>query len=232
MVPPTRQLALPFPIDRRCSFANFHVGDNAEAVQHLQQLAERSGFAGAWLWGIPGSGVSHLLQAVCQYYGERGRRATYLPLAAVAGEEGLLEGMDAFQLVALDDLQAWQDDSTLQRALLALYEQLRDRGHHLLAGAAGPAARCGFTLADLGSRFAALPSYRLRTLNDDGKSELLRRLARERGLELSDSVLSFWMARSDRSMGRLLNQLDVIDGATLEAQRTVTIPLVKEALGL
>ncbi|NIN59158.1 MAG: hypothetical protein GTN56_04925 [Xanthomonadales bacterium] len=79
---------------------------------------------------------------------------------------------------------------------------------------------------------SSLTAYEVRPLDDEAKSRLLRRVAKERGLELSDAVLGYWLSRSHRSVRRLLDDLDAIDAEALRAQRIVTIPLLKDALGL
>jgi DnaA family protein len=226
------QLTLPFPINQRCVFGNFLPGANGELLERLQSLPDEQGFAGLWLWGAAGNGVSHLLQASCQDYAERGRRVAYLPLARVGPHAEILDGMEGCDLVVLDDVESWASQPPLEAALVGLYQSLFAHDRQLLVGAAAPVAESGFGLADLRSRLAGLAAYHVQALDDDGKAHLLRSLAGDRGLELGDAVLHFWLARSDRSLERLLDQLDELDAAAMSAQRAITIPLVKAVLGL
>jgi DnaA family protein len=189
-------------------------------------------FAGLWLWGATGSGVSHLLQASCQDHAERSRQVAYLPLARLPREPEILDGMDGYDLVAVDDVQSWATDPALEAALVGLYQGLFARQRRLLVGAQAPVADSTFGLADLTSRLAGLAGYHVQPLDDDGKAQLLRRLAAARGLELTDRVLRFWLARSNRAVDRLLDQFERVDRAAMSAQRTVTIPLLKDVLGL
>ncbi|MCZ6710865.1 MAG: DnaA/Hda family protein [Gammaproteobacteria bacterium] len=226
------QLALPFPINERCVFGNFQVGANAELLEHLHRMPHEPGFAGMMLWGALGAGISHLLQASCQLYAEQGRRVAYLPLARLGRQAEILDGMDGFDLVALDDVQAWASEPALETGLVGLYQNLLARGRHLLVGSSATVAASGFELADLASRLAGLTAYQVGSLDDQGKTQLLRNLAAERGLGLNDAVLRFWLARTDRTVGRLLDQFEQIDAAAMSAQRRVTIPLVKSVLDL
>jgi DnaA family protein len=232
MTGPRQQLSLPFPINQRFVLGNFEIGENAEVVQRLEAEPDRSVFSGLWLWGGGAVGVSHLLHGVCHWHAARGARVAYLPLEAVERDPAVLEGLDFYDLLALDDVGSWAGDLQLESALMAMYERLFARRARLIVGAAGPVARCGFRLADLASRLSSLTAYEVRPLNDEGKVRLLRRLAKERGLELSDAVLGYWLARSHRSVRRLLDDLEVIDAEAMRAQRVVTIPLLKDALGL
>jgi len=226
------QLVLPFPVNQRCVFGNFQIGGNGELFEVLQDLPDAAAFAGLWLWGASGAGVSHLLQASCQHFAERGRSVAYLPLAQLARRPDILDGLERCDLVALDDVQTWAAQPVLEAALMALYQGLLGGKRHLLVGAASPVADSAFALADLRSRFASLATYHVQSLDDAGKAELLRRLAGERGLTLSNAVLRFWLARSDRALDRLLAQLDQLDAAAMQAQRVVTVPLLKQVLGL
>lgn len=232
MAGPRQQLPLPFPINQRFVLANFEIGDNAEVVHRLEADADLVGFSGLWLWGAGAVGVSHLLHGACHCHAERGRRVAYLPLAAVDRDPAILEGFDGYDLLALDDVHAWAGDGRLEAGLMELYERLVASKATLILGAARPASGCGFRLADLVSRLSSLTAYEVRPLTDDGKGRLLRRVANERGLELSDAVLGYWLSRSHRSVERLLDELDVIDAEAMRAQRIVTIPLLKTALGL
>jgi DnaA family protein len=226
------QLVLPFPINQRCVFGNFQVGRNREVLARLREMPSEQGFAGLWLWSAAGAGVSHLLQAACQHAAEQGHQVAYLPLARLPREPEILDGMDGCDLVAIDDVQTWATDPGLEAALVGLYQNLLARQRHLLVGASARATDSEFRLADLRSRLAGLTAYHVAPLDDDGKARLLRRLAADRGLELTDAVLSFWLARSERAVDRLLDQFEQVDGAAMSAQRTVTIPLLKDVLGL
>ncbi len=223
------QLALRFPLSARCHFESFVPGANAELVRRLEDLdAGERGFRGYLLFGEAGVGKSHLLQAACHRHGAGG--AMYLPLTEVA--PAMLEGLETRYLVALDDVDAWLGDAAAERALLALYQGLLERRGRLLVSAAGPPGGLTCHFADLASRLGGLAAYRVHALADADKADVLQRLARERGLALPRPVLDFWLARGSRDMAVLLDQLEALDEAAMAAQRRLTVPLVKDVLGL
>ncbi len=231
--PPQRaagaQLTLSFPLKARCHFETFEVGANVELVQRLEALVVEAGFQGCFLAGAPGVGRTHLLQAACHRFSAPGG-AVYLPLREV--NPALLDGLDSRGLVAVDDLDAWLGDREAEAALLALYQGLLGRGGRLLVSAPEPARRLQFHLADLASRLRGLPAYLVHGLDDAGKARVLTRLAAARGLTLSPAVLDFWLSRSGRDMAALLEQFERLDQAALSARRRVTVPLLKDVLGL
>ena len=61
---------------------------------------------------------------------------------------------------------------------------------------------------------------------------MLQRNARERGIELPEETANFLLKRLDRDMHTLFDALAKLDKASLQAQRKLTIPFVKETLGL
>jgi DnaA-homolog protein len=226
------QLTLSFPLSSRCRFEDFVVGDNAELVRRLEQLPGPSrGMRGCLLFGAAGSGRTHLLQAACHRHGSAGG-AIYLPLAEPSVAPALLDGLEALTLVAIDDVECWIGNERGEAALLALYQSLLASGGCLLVSSAVAAAQLQFRYADLASRLRGLPAYQVRAPDDAGKARVLERLARERGLELTGPVLDFWLTRSSRDLADLLQQFERLDTAAMAAQRRVTVPLVKEVLGL
>jgi DnaA family protein len=228
------QLALRFPLSSRTRFDSFVVGANAELVRRLEQLSETPGFGGCFLYGALGVGRTHLLQAVCHHHGTLAGSgaAIYLPLAEPDVGPGSLEGLESLSLVALDDADCWLGRADAERALLALYQGLQSAGGRLLVSAGASATRLAFHFADLASRFRGLPGYQVQPLADADKAQVLRRLAEERGLALTAPVLEFWLARSSRDLASLVDQLERLDEAAMAAQRRITVPLLKEVLGL
>ena len=55
--------------------------------------------------------------------------------------------------------------------------------------------------------------------------------AKKRGLDLPDSVGEFILLRAERNLSTLMRILDELDHRSLQQQRKLTVPLVKETLG-
>jgi DnaA-homolog protein len=226
-----RQLPLGVQLGVSLRFETFHAGANAEAVSALQRLAGGTTRVPVWLFGPPGAGKSHLLQAGCALAGAAGRTAAYLPLAALRSEgPALLDGLEKLELVALDDLHAVAGDSGWERALFILYNGLAEhRGGLALATTAAPAA-LGIQLPDLASRLAASEVHRLQPLSESEQAEALRRRAGHRGLELPEETLGFLTRRAPRDFATLCRMLDELDTEALAAQRRLTVPFVRDWL--
>jgi DnaA family protein len=226
-----RQLALDIRLADYAVFDSFHPALNAVAVASLRRAAEGEGAPMLWIWGAPGSGRSHLLQASVALAYERGTATAYLPLADLRPmSAAVLDGMTGLDLIALDDIAAVAGNADWEKALLHLYEELVARGARLLMAAATPPAQAGFALADLSSRLSAGAVFRLEQLSDADCLLALRRRAAWRGLTLPEETAQFLLTRVARSSTALFQLLDRLDHAALEAQRRLTVPFVKSVL--
>lgn len=226
-----RQLPLGVQLAVTHRFATYHEGGNHEAVRALVAQAAEAGRPPLWLYGPPGSGKSHLLQAACASAGESGLTAAYLPLgAARADDPAILAGYERLGLVALDDVDAIAGDAGWERALFTLWNELAEQqGRLVLAAAAAPAA-IRFGLPDLASRLASSQVHRLRPLAEPELAEALLRRARHRGLELPPETLGYLTRRAPRDFAALCRLLDQLDTESLAAQRRLTVPFVRDWL--
>jgi DnaA-homolog protein len=229
------QLPLSVKLSDEATFDNFFGGPNAHAVRAVEALADPACAppdTSVYLWGAAGSGRSHLLQAACHRMAERGGLAMYLPLAElVALGPELLEGMEAVDLLCLDELDALVGLAAWQEALFHLYNRLREQGGRLLLAASAPPRAMELDLADLSSRLGWGLVFQMQALDDDGKQAVLKLRAEGRGLQLSDEVARYILNRGARGMGELFAALEKLDQASLQAQHRLTIPFVKRIMG-
>jgi len=238
MIAPTtgrEQLALNLRLRDVSSFENYFVARNREAVEHLQRAVQGLGGAllapASWLylWGEPGTGKTHLLEAACRAAQEQGQAPLYVPLADKADiTPALLEDIEQVPLVCVDDVDAIAGDTAWEAALFALYERLRAHGGMLVLAARTSPAGIGLKLADLATRLTAGLVYQLQSLSDAEKIAALRLRAQRRGLQMTEEVANYLLTRFPRDMHSLFALLDRLDTATLAAQRRLTIPFLRE----
>lgn len=225
-----QQLPLEFLPNERLDFSLYVAGANQECFSRVQLLANGEA-SQIYAWGSSGSGKSHLLQAVCQQAAQQDVRAVYLPLRQLSGHQaGLLEGLEQFDLLALDDLQVIAGDEDWEQAVFALYNSARDSGSRLLFAADSSPRGLLLQLPDLISRLSWSEIYHLQPLSDRDKCRALIKRAGARGIELPPEVANYLLRRTVRDMSGLMAWLDHLDQAQLAAQRRLSIPFVKTLL--
>jgi DnaA family protein len=225
------QLPLEIRLADHAVFNNFLATGNEHVIHELKAVASRALQPMVWLWGLPESGRSHLLQACIAAADDLGRRAAYLPLDRSLGlPAAALEGLGELDVVGLDDIDAVAGDAGIERALFALFEQLRQSGGRLVVSAAAPPGEVRFGLPDLASRLKSGGVYRLQPLDDAGRLAALQIRARFRGFDLPDDTGRYLLNRTARGAASLFRVLDTLDRAALVAQKRLTIPFVRSIL--
>ena len=225
------QIPLPLRLDVHARFDTFVAGKNRVVLEHLLGIGGGQRAQVLWIWGTPGSGKSHLLQAVCASANDLGRPAIYLPMKS-PGLPGpaLLDGLETLDLVAIDDIEQIGGVADWDRSLFSLYNELLAQGACLLMTAPQPPGAITFSLPDLASRAAGAVVYRLTPLGEDDTITALKGHAHHRGLELPDASADYLMKHVERNMVALCGWLDTLDMASLVAQRRLTVPFIRDVL--
>jgi len=215
------------------TFSSFYPGRNEEVLTFLKHLVEgKEQEQFIYLWGTSGAGVSHLLQATCYEFTQEKKACMYIPLSQKENYvPHLLEDLDLFHLVCLDDVECLEGDASWQEAVFHLYNCLRDGEKKLMVGSHEPLQTLNL-LPDLKSRLAWGLNYEVKSLSDEEKIKALQLRARTRGFELSEEVAQFILRRVPRNMNTLFSTFDALDAAAIEAQRRITIPFVKSVLAV
>jgi DnaA family protein len=219
------QYPLQIKLDDAATFENYVVGQNADVVAIIKANTE----AYLYLWSVEATGKTHLLQAMCHARGQG--QAIYLPLQELSAlQPEVLEGLEQFPLVCLDDIQHIAGRKEWEVGLFALYNNLREQGGHLCVTGNLPPNQLKLHLNDLLSRLNWGPVFQLLPLNDAQKIAALQLRATQRGFQLPDEVANYLLNHNARDLHNLFTILDRLDAASLQAQRRLTIPFVKQWL--
>lgn len=211
-----RQLILDLLPEAAPSLDNFVAGGNLETLTGLAAwLAPENREPLLFLWGEAGAGKTHLLRA---------SEARYIDAADDPELDGIGAALDFY---AIDGIEALGENG--QIALFNLFNRLRAAGGRLLVAAAVPPLQLRLR-EDLRTRLGSGLVYRLQPLTDAEKLDAIRAQATARGLRLPADALNYLFARTPRDMRSLAAFLAALDRYSLEHQRPITLPLLREVL--
>lgn len=215
-----KQLVLDLGAEQAHSLATFEVGQNGELAYQMHQFAERSAREHfAYLWGEGAAGKTHLLQALAATPGSR-------YIGAGAPESAFVYASEV-SLYLLDDCNLLTPAAQIDA--FALFNQIRE--HCAFMVSTGPVPPAVLPVReDLRTRMGWGLVYQIHGLSDDEKIAALTLAAEARGLTLSASVLPYLLSHFKRDMRSLSTMLDALDQFSLETQRPVTLPLLRDLL--
>lgn len=236
-------MQLPLPIHQVDdeTFDNFYAENSLLLLDSLRQNFSDVHQPFFYIWGGKSSGKSHLLKAVSNHYLLNQRTSSYIPLEkSHYFSPQVLDNAEQLDVICLDDIQSIAGDEEWELAIFNLFNQIREQqglfgSNHktlLLISADCPPQQLKIKLADLRSRLIWGEVYHLNDLSDEQKRVILQRNAYQKGIELSDEVASFLLKRLGSDLQVLSTELDRLDRASLQAKRNLTVPFVKEILGL
>lgn len=218
-----RQLALELVKPADPTFENFVPGRNREIVDRLQALAAgRSDERSIYLWGIPGSGRTHLMRAAYGAMREAGLACEYV---ACSRDTGAMPATERLACLFVDDVERLPDAG--QIALFNACNALRERAGALVAAGDAPPVQLPLR-PDVVTRLGWGLVYQVQALTDDEKTRALADYAGRLGFSLDEGIAGYLLQHLARDMGTLLAMVRALDRHSLETKRPVTLPLVRE----
>jgi DnaA family protein len=228
-----QQLALAIQLNDEATLADFFWGNNLFLKEQLMRSFQGNGERFFYLWGNSGNGKTHLLQACCHHVSST-QIAIYLPLDILKNwEPDVIDGLEGQTLITIDDVANIAGNPQWEEALFHLYNRVKENEHtRIIMTGSTPPNLLPIQLLDLRSRLNWGLVMQIHELEDEEKLNALSLYAHKRGFYLSTGVGQFLLNRCSRNMHDLLQLLNRLDEASLVAQRKITIPFVKNVLGL
>ncbi len=227
----SQQLPLNINLIQTHDFASFVTGDNAVVTAFLQNDFMQRNESFVYLWGPEGAGKTHLCEAVCQLKHAIGHSSFYLDLSDYQNlSHEVLQGLEKYQLVCLDNIQTVKDSNRWQEALFYFFNRAREQRCCLLVTGLCPPKVLPFKLQDLKSRLSWGLILHLNPLEDADKISMLQKRAENKGIKLTQEVCLYILNHFSRSTHELIQLLERLDKASLIEKRKVTIPFVKKFL--
>lgn len=186
---------------------------------------------GAWpvpfcyLSGAKASGKTHL----AYIWAER-NHARFVPAENLTREQVadvVAEG-EATQPWVVENIHALRDEA----ALFHLINAVREQGGRLLVTSRHAPGFGEVGLKDLSSRLLAMPHCELMLPDAFLLEAVLQKLFDDRQLRVPAEVIRFMAGRMERSYAEARRLVEKVDAHALEHKRKITVPLVKEVMGI
>ena len=219
---------LDLPAAKPQTLDNFEIGGNAELCELLHGLATSRAAPSlserfVYCWGVPGSGKTHLLRALCS--DQTGAR--YLDSQSTIADFAAAPNAEFKPITAIDDCDKLAPDQ--QIAVFALFNRIRENNGVLVTAGALPPTALSLR-EDLRTRLGWGLIYQVKSLSDEEKIIALTHTAHTRGFSLASGVLPYLINHFNRDMRSLSAMLDALDRYSLETKRPITLPLLRDLL--
>lgn len=225
---PSKPKQIPFDFDHRPALGgeDFLVSPcNAEAVAWVERWPDWPGVALA-IVGPQGAGKTHLAHVF--------QALSHAPTitAGILREEGADRVLEQQSALVLEDVDGFvgPHGAGLEEDLLHLYNLAREGDVKLLLTALSAPARWGIALKDLSSRLNTAQVAEIRPPDDALLAALTVKQFADRQVSVDQEVLTYMLARMDRSFAGVRALVHAIDEAALAEKRAITIPLVRRVL--
>lgn len=227
------QLTLAVQLHDDETFESYHGATNERVSKELKQFIDRQlgDVPSYYLFGGRSVGKSHVLNAAATYANNQGLTSLCMSLSEVTSLSiDVLEGLEQIDVICLDDVDHIAGDVQWQQAVFDLYNRVVEQGKVIILSGNEIASELKVTLPDLVSRLTWGISQQLKPLTDEEKMNALKLRAAERGMTFQHESIAFLFNRYSRDMSALIDCLDTLDTLSIQNQRKITIPFIKEAL--
>ncbi len=225
------QLLLPVSINASQTFDSFVNSEDELLIEQLKQAVATSDFTSLYIAGSQGAGKTHLLNACCHAANELEKTSILLPLEQMLSmSPQVLDGIENIDLVCIDNIELIKGNMDWQKAIFNLFNSLMQSNGTLVVAGSDTSNNLKLELPDLVSRMQWATPYQLHQLSEQDKTVALIHHAHLMGFELSEDVAKFMLSRLPRKMDFLMQALNTLAKQSIEKQRVVTVPFVKEVL--
>jgi len=193
---------------------------NEEAVKWVDKWPEWLTF-GFVVVGPSGAGKSHLAN-VLKYFS----RGILIKNSDIR-DKNIMELSDNSCLI-LEDI----DTNLSEINLLHLFNFLLENNSKIMITSKIPIKKLNISLADLRSRLSSLPQVNLGLPDDKLISRVIIKQFTDKGVKVDMEVVNYLLKRVDRSFSSINNIVSMVNMASIQSARKITVPFVRKLLSL
>ena len=230
-----QQLIFPFQTDQRASFSSFFcTAANAGLMSRLKEIISDNESHELIIDGAKGSGKSFLIQSICNELSLVKKELAFIPMikAIEMGVE-VIQNLASLDAVCIDDLQCVEKNSAWEEALFHLINECHQSNCSVSFVLSNNKSLDEFIeLPDLLSRFKRMEHMTLKRVEDSNLNNALLFSCQNLGINLEQTERDFLLRHYSRDFPVLLEKIILLDNRAGELKRKITIPFIKETLGI
>jgi chromosomal replication initiator protein len=234
-------------LNDKYTFENFVVGPNnrlASAAARAVADAPAGSYNPLFLHGRVGLGKTHLLQAICHQALRSGRSLNILYLSSetfVNQFIGAIEHGDLnrfrhkyrnVDILLVDDIHLLANKERTQEEFFHTFNSLYNAGKQIVLSSDSPASEIPTLKERLISRFKWGLEAELAAPGYETRLAILRRKAKDRGVDVPEDVLAMLADQVDTNIRELEGAITKVIGYSQLIHRELDLDLTRQALGL
>ena len=220
------QLGLPISLNSSMLLENFVA--NKELLRSINQLFEGQISSELYIYGLSGNGKTHALQGAVLKSLENDKNAVFIDCSDSIPEH-LVELMDQIKLMSFDNVHLITREN--EEIFFDLFNRARQSEITILvSGDCLPSDLD--VMKDIKTRLSLTAVYKLEELNDEQTMSVIDKQMSERNMSVESKVYEYLFKNYSRDLKLLLSTMDDLDKASLETKKPISVPFVRNYLGL
>jgi chromosomal replication initiator protein len=217
-----------FPVTSDYSFDNFVVCDgNAGALQFARRIADSDDSENLlYIHGPAGSGKTHLLKAIGR---SMGPDVVYFSCRESFTADDLCWRFAHSGALIVDDLHHIPDNGDMRAALWQLFNDFHSTGRTIVMAGQFAPRELPYLDDHLISRLLWGLVARVDVSDDHSRQMILKKIAADRQVRITDDVVDFILMTTSREVGDLISAFDMVYRLSMELKRKITLPMAREA---
>ncbi len=224
----SKQIPLAFKNTPVKTFKDFVSGKNVALIDSLESFSccNETLF---YLWGEPGCGKTHLLQAISHFLNTSNKTAVLLVPKDLLDRKNV-SLIEMFDTICIDNTQNIASDSLLEEALFFWINEVKQARKKIILAGQVSNKNTDWQLPDLRSRLKSGRTHELLALERVEVLIVFSNLAQQKGIVIDTRVIAFLEKNYPMNLSFLSSLLSKLDEITLVEKKQATIPLIKKIL--
>ena len=220
------QLGLPISLNTSMLLESFVA--NKELLRLINQLFVDENSLEVFIYGASGQGKTHILQGAVLKALELDKNAIYIDCSEPFPEH-ILDFIDQLHFISFDNVHLISSKN--HEIFFDLYNQARQSQIFILVSADKLPSDLE-VMKDIKTRLSLAAVYKLEELNDESIMRVIDSQMSQRNLSINPGVYEYLFKNYSRDLKLLLETLNDLDKASLQAKKAISIPFVRKFLNL